>query len=149
MNRSKGLISLPPDIDAPPNPPKNMLNISSGVISAMKKKTFIKIILHVVVTSDLLHVQCSQLLYHTQCHTCNHASKFNHTDCVHQKHAYKITCSRQDQRKSQFTITQSFKQSIHTFSCNVCMSMYLGSCDVSINKIVTLFSRSANFSHPL
>ena len=31
------LISLPPDIDAPPKPPKNMLNISSGVISATEE----------------------------------------------------------------------------------------------------------------
>ena len=34
---SSSLISLPPDIDAPPKPPKNMLNISSGVISASEK----------------------------------------------------------------------------------------------------------------
>ena len=34
---------LPPDIVAPPNPPKNILNNSSGVISATYIKEFIKV----------------------------------------------------------------------------------------------------------
>ena len=32
-------ISLPPDMGAPPKPPKNMLNISSGVMSASEEKS--------------------------------------------------------------------------------------------------------------
>ena len=38
---------LPPDIVAPPNPPKNMLNISSGVMSATKKNyRFALLVIH-------------------------------------------------------------------------------------------------------
>ena len=38
---------LPPDIVAPPNPPKNMLNISSGVMSATKKNyCFALLVIH-------------------------------------------------------------------------------------------------------